>query len=162
MAKNLFPLHSLFQALHRAVIHATKVARESAIDSMRKDYFDPVLDDKGNPTGSWTPKIVSVVLPHVDGDKITQEPYEIPLFALVTHQGIKLDTLSMGFEVDLHGLEDALATSGIENDQMLVSTPSGLFGTSKTLAKVEITFKGQDASEGLLRINDKILKSFPS
>ena len=33
--------------------------------------------------------------------------------------------------------------------------------SKKTIAKVEVTFKGGDASEGMMKINDQIIKTFP-
>ena len=159
MAKQ-FPLHALFQALHKAVIQATKVARETSIQSLKKDYFSQVHNEDGTPTGVWKPKTLSLVLPTPEGEEIKPVQYDVPLYSLVKHQSVALDTRKINFEVELHGLEE-LESEGAGSENMLASTPAGVF-SRKTMAKVEVTFKGEDPSEGMMRINDKILKTFPA
>ena len=158
---SVFPLHALFQALHKAVIHATKVAGESSLQSLKKDYFDPVLDDAGKPTGSLVPKTIELVLPTVENGDIKPVPYRVPLYSLVKHRSVAMDTMKIEFDVELHGFSDTEEDADHADGQMLASTPSGVF-SRKTVAKVEVTFKGEDPAEGMLRLNDKILKTFPS
>jgi len=158
-----FALQALFQSLHRAVVQATRVAQEASLKALRRDYFQPVLDDDGKPTDTWEPKTLKMVLPHVDGEAITPVEYDVPLFSLVKHQAMVIDTLRMEFEVELNGLDSLAQADDEEGDGPVVaaSTPAGTF-SRKTIAKVEMTFKGDDPPEGTMRLNDKILTTFPS
>ncbi len=155
-----FPLHALFQALHKSVIQATKVARETSLESLKKDYFTQVHAEDGSPTGVWKPKTITMVLPSPEGQEIKDVSYDVPLYSLVKHQAVALETLKIDFEVELHGLEQLQSEDG-GDENMLASTPAGVF-SRKTMARVEVTFRGEDPSEGMMRINDKILKTFPA
>ncbi len=160
MAARAFPLQALFQSIHRAVMKATRVAQAASLNSLQKDYFEPVLDDEGNSTGVLTPKIMKMVLPHQEGAEIKQATFEVPMMALVKHQSMTIDTLEMEFEVELHGLED-LPSDDDEGAVLSASTSGGAFSSRKTIAKVHMTFKGEDPPEGVMRLNDKVLKTFP-
>ncbi len=158
MAK-AFPLQALFQAIHRAVVQATRVAQEASLRSLRKDYFTEVHAEDGSPTGKFKPKTMTMMLPHQEGNEIKVEPFEVPVFALVKHQAMTIDTLEMEFEVELHGMNQ-LQTGDDDECVLSASTSGGAFGR-KTMAKVHMTFKGDDPSEGVMRLNDKVLKTFP-
>lgn len=158
-----FALQALFQSLHRAVVQATRVAQEASLKSLRRDYFHQVKDEEGNPTGTWEPKTMKMVLPHSEGGSVTPVEYEVPVFSLVKHQAMVIDTLRMEFEVELHGLDSLTVAEEDEDDGPAVAaaTPAGTF-SRKSIAKVEMTFRGDDPPEGTMRLNDKILKTFPS
>ena len=160
MAKHLFPRSSLFHALHSAVIEATKTARETGLAALKEDYFAQVHNEAGEPTGVWKAKTMTMTLPTQEKGNVEQQQYDVPLFAMVKHQSVALDTLKLEFDVELHGLSptDDDAESG--SSYMVACTPTGAF-SRKTVAKVEVTFKGEDPCEGIMRINDKILKTFP-
>ena len=158
MAKS-FPLQALFQAIHRAVVKATKVAQDASLRSLQKDYFTEIHDESGNPTGRLKPKVMSMVLPHQEGGEIVNTKFEVPLLALVKHQSMTIDTLEMDFEVELHGL-DALQTDDQDEEVLSASTSGGTF-SRKTIAKVKMQFKGEEPPEGVMRLNDKVLKIFP-
>ena len=81
------------------------------------------------------------------------------MFALVKHQAMTIDQLDMDFEVELHGL-DQLQSEGDDEDVLSASTSGGAF-SRKTIAKVHMTFKGEEPPEGIMRLNDKVLKIFP-
>ena len=161
MAARAFPLQALFQAIHRAVMKATRVAQAASLNSLQKDYFDEVKDADGNPTGQLAPKIMKMVLPHQEGAEIKQAAFDVPMFALVKHQAMTIDTLEMEFEVELHGLEDLPSDDDDEGAVLSASTSGGAFSSRKTIAKVHMTFKGEDPPEGVMRLNDKVLKTFP-
>ena len=158
MAK-AFPLQALFQSIHRAVVKATRVAQEASLRSIQKDYFTEVHDEDGKPTGVLRPKTVTMMLPHQEGSEVKKVPYEVPMFALVKHQAMTIDQLDMDFEVELHGL-DQLQSEDDDEDVLSASTSGGAF-SRKTIAKVHMTFKGEEPPEGIMRLNDKVLKIFP-
>lgn len=111
-------------------------------------YFDVTA------AGEYAPKVVRMILPNVEQGKVTQQPYDIPLFALVKHHSLGMDTLSVEFDVELRGLD------ATDSDELMAAMPRGLLSRHRN-AKVCITFKGGDAHEGVMLLNDKILKSFP-
>lgn len=139
---------------------ATRVAQAASLNSLQKDYFDEVKDADGNPTGQLAPKVMTMVLPHQEGSEIKQASFDVPMMALVKHQAMTIDTLEMEFEVELHGLED-LPADPEEGAVLSASTSGGAFSSRKTIAKVHMTFRGEDPPEGVMRLNDKVLKTFP-
>lgn len=159
MAK-AFPLQALFQSIHQAIVKATRVAQEASLQSIQEDYFTSVHDEDGKTTGVIRPKTVQMVLPHQEGGETKKVTYEVPVFALVKHQAMTLDQLEMNFEVELHGLDQLQSEDG-EESVLSASTSGGVF-SRKTIAKVHMTFKGGEPPEGIMRLNDKVLKIFPS
>ena len=158
MAKS-FPLQALFQAIHRAVVQATRVAQEASLRSLQRDYFTELHGEDGQPTGKLKPKTLAMMLPHQEGEEIKPTVFEVPLLALVKHQAMTIDTLEMEFEVELHGLDQLQPQEG-EDAVLAASTAGGAF-SRKTMAKVQMTFRGEDPPEGVMRLNDKVLKTFP-
>ena len=96
-------------------------------------------------------KSIVLNLPHTEHGKLTETTVEVPLFSLSKHNSLAVDELKVNFEVDLRGLK---------NDDLVGSLPRR-FLTRKSQAQVEIKFKGADASEGVMLINDKIHQTFP-
>ena len=159
MAKS-FPLQSLFQAIHRAVVKATRVAQDASLKSLQKDYFTEVHDESGKPTGVLKPKTITMTLPHQEGPEVKKIPYEVPVFALVKHQAMTIDELEMDFEVELHGLDQLQLEDDSDETVLSASTSGGAF-SRKTIAKVKMKFRGEEPPEGVMRLNDKVLKTFP-
>jgi hypothetical protein len=142
-----FSLKSVFEAVHQAVVDAAAAVENASWTSLRDRYFTQADD------GTYTPKIVRMTLPHVDQGQMTQQPFELPLFALTKHHSLAVDTMKVEFDVELRGLDKP-------DDSLMAAMPRGLLSRNPT-AKVSITFKGGDAHEGVMLLNDKILKSFP-
>ena len=142
-----FSLKSVFEAVHQAVVDAAAAVENASWTSLRDRYFTQADD------GTYTPKIVRMTLPHVDQGKVTQQPFDLPLFALTKHHSLAMDTMKVEFDIELRGLDKP-------DDSLMAAMPRGLLSRGPT-AKVSITFKGGDAHEGVMLLNDKILKSFP-
>lgn len=142
-----FALKAVFQAVHQAVVDAAAAVENASWTSLRDRYF--TQEDEG----TYAPKTVRLTLPHVDQGKVTQQPFELPLFALAKHHSLAIDTLKVEFDVELRGPDKP-------DDPLIASMSRGLLSRNST-AKVSITFKGGDAHEGVMRLNDKILQSFP-
>ena len=115
-----FSLTSLFSAIHDSVVHASHLARTTALDGF-KSFFDPVLDGDGNPTGELIPKTLDLLLPRDDMGSIVTEKCSVPIFSLTPHSSMAIDTLKMSFEVDLHNVTD----SGV------VASPPSLFNNRR-------------------------------
>ena len=142
-----FSLKAVFEAVHQAVVDAGASVEKASWQSLCDRYFTQAAD------GTYAPKTVRMTLPHVDQGQVTQQPYDLPLFALVRHHALSMDTLKVEFDVELRGLDNT-------DDALMAAMPKGFLSRTPT-AKVSITFKGGDAHEGVMLLNDKILKSFP-
>ena len=142
-----FSLKAVFEAVHQAVVDAAAAVENASWTSLRDRYFTQAED------GTYAPKTVRMTLPHVDQGQMTQQPFEHPLFALTKHHSLAVDTMKVEFDVELRGLDNP-------DDSLMAAMPRGLLSRNPT-AKVSITFKGGDAHEGVMLLNDKILKSFP-
>jgi len=141
---NQFKLSELFKAIHGAVDEAADVSRE-ATNRWIQNFFD--VD--GN---TLTPKYVTVILPIMENGSFVNKPTQIPLFSLANHQTLNMETLKISFEVNFHNCDEGHA---------MVSSCSSWFSSS-TKAKVEMTFKGEKPSEGVMRINDVLVKTIPT
>ena len=139
-----FKLTDLFQAIHSAVDEAADVSRE-ATSRWIHNFFD-LKDD-----GTMEPKYVTMKLPLASGGSYEEKETKIPLFSLASHQSLAMDKLSISFEVDLHNYD---------GEHAMVSTSSSVFSSS-TKAKVEMTFKGEKAPEGVMKINDILVHTIP-
>ena len=142
-----FSLKAVFEAVHQAVVDAAGAVENASWTALCDRYFTQSED------GSYAPKTVRLNLPHAEQGQVTQQPYELPLFALTKHHSLAIDTLKVEFDVELRGLDKP-------DDSLMAAMPRGLLSRNPT-AKVSITFKGGDAHEGVMLLNDKILKSFP-
>lgn len=142
-----FSLKAVFEAVHQAVVDAGASVEKASWQSLCDRYFTQGAD------GTYEPKTIRMTLPHVDKGQVTQQPYDLPLFALVRHHALSMDTLKVEFDVELRGLDKS-------DDALMAAMPKGFLSRNPT-AKVSIAFKGGDAHEGVMLLNDKILKSFP-
>lgn len=142
-----FSLSAMFGAVHEAIVHAAQDVEQSAWETLKERYFTESDD------GSFTPKTIRIKLPHAENGKVTQAPVDVPLFSLSKHGSLVIDELNMKFDVDLRGLD--------KKEKHLVGSLPRKFLSRKATAKVEIRFKGAEASEGVMLINDKIHQTFP-
>jgi len=135
----------LVRALQNAVIKAQELVRNQHLDTVQK-----YLDKEGNV------EIIKMRVPVPDSNGGYRE-IQVPKLALMPTSGIKLDKLKMEFDVELSGLDHDCEDGDECNHEMTISMSRGLFGRS-TRAKCEITFKGDDAPEGYMKINDELMK----
>ena len=143
-------LSKLFAALHEAVSEATEVARNHSLSYLKKDYFEEELDSEGEKTGVWIPKMVKMKLPVVRDGKLENQEVSIPLYSLAKHQSLCMDELKISLNVELRDVKEGV----------LVSLSHKWF-SEPTKAQVEMTFKGQDPPEGIMKINDRLVKTIP-
>ena len=124
-------VQNIFDALYSAVVEAQKAVEENHSESIRKGYFN----DDG------TPKTVKMVL---NGKEI-----EAPLFTLVPHNSLKIDSCEIDLELHLdHDGEKALGCLGkLRKSKM---------------ANVKIKFSSTDHAEGMARVGDNLVKLIPT
>jgi hypothetical protein len=140
-----FSLKSLFEAVHQSIVDATQQVDQAAWESIQEKYF--VEKD-----GVLQAKTISFQLPHIENGKVEQKKFTVPVFALSKHNTIALDEMTIDFEVDLQGVNDDM-------NHLIAGLPKRFL--SSNVAKVSIKFKGADANEGLMLLNDKAHAVFP-
>ena len=146
-----FNLSAMFETIHGAVTDAVHSVESTVWDNMRERYFDKNEED-----GSYDPKTIRVNLPNVVEGKIEYQFYDVPVLALVKQNAIALQEMTIEFDVEL---QDKVET------EILASLPSSFKGkgddgedNSNTRAKLSMKFKGTDPQEGLMLLNDKLIK----
>jgi hypothetical protein len=145
-----FKLESLFRGLHDSVSKATDVARDRGIEDLRQDFFEP------DENGKLSPKVINVILPHMEGGKLVEREFNIPLYALAKHQSLVIDELKINMHMGLHCACD-------DEPEVLarLSSKDVSSGCGCSSAEVEIVFRGTAPPEGVLRINDQLVKTLP-
>lgn len=130
-----FPLSSMFTAVYSAIVDAAQAVEGDAWATLRDRYFDVDKD------GSFSPKTIKMSLSGADVD--------VPLFSLIKHNTMVVDELTVKFEIDL---------SGLEGGDIVGNLPQRFLGR-RSAAQIEIKFKGADASEGVMLLDDKFQKT---
>lgn len=141
-------LSTLIRALQNAVIKAQELIRHQHLNTVQQ-----YIDADGNVE---TLKMRVPVPPDSNSGAGGYREIEVPKLALMPPSSIKLEKLKMAFDVELSGLEHDECDDHC-NHEMNITMSRGLFSRS-TKAKCEITFKGDEAPEGILKINDELMK----
>ena len=147
-------LDELLGGLHDAVVSAQRLVEKQHID-MVDLYFD---DETGQPL-TMEMKIPSA---HPDKDF---ENVSVPLFTLAPLSSIKIKELEMDFKVKLSEQLDTvseLAQSMKHEDESATVGGVGVDMNNvnpDTMANIKIKFEGTDPPEGLMRINDQLVKT---
>ena len=139
-----FDLNQLFKTLHEAVDEATDVSRNSV--SRWIDQFFDIDDD-----GKYIPKYTKMILPSFEKGRIVQKEVQIPLYTLANHQSIKLDHFEIDFAINLEEITGEGAIAKL----------FPLFKSSDNKANIKMVFKGSDPAEGVMKINDALVKTIP-
>ena len=142
--KRVTGLSKLIRALQNAVIKAQDLVRTQHLETLKNH-----LNEDG------TAKTVKVLVPVPEAGEGAHREINVPELTLMPTGGLKIDKLKMAFDVELSGLDhDEDDDCGHE---MSIEMRRGLFSRSTT-ARVELTFKGEDAPEGYMKLNDELEK----
>ena len=140
-----FNLTELFKSLHSSIEEATDVSR-CAVNRWIDQFFD--IDESGN----HTPKYVTMIMPIIEDGKLIEKEVKVPMYTLAQHQSMKIDELEITFCVNLEDLQD----------QKTVAHSFGIFKKqSDSRAKIKMSFKGGEPAEGIMKINDALVKTIP-
>lgn len=156
MSKNSnanFNLEHLFETLHGAVTSAVQSTENSVWESTANRYFEP------DPAGGYRPKMITLNMPSVVDGKIEYSSYEIPMFSLVKPTCIALDEMSMEFDVELQGQEKNAITAALPRN--ITNKDGSSSADVNSRAKLMMKFKATDPQEGVMLINDKLIKVIP-
>ena len=141
-------LDHLTKGLYDAVVQAQALAENQHIESLKK-----YLDKDGNP------KCIDVV---ISGEKV-----KVPLLTLAPQSSIKIKELTMDLKVKLNnfGKRKSRFGGGIfrKGDAGAISADLGssIFPSKNNYANLKITFEGSDPPEGIVRLNNNLIKQIP-
>ena len=141
-------LDHLTKGLYDAVVQAQALAENQHIESLRK-----YINEDG------TPKCLRMV---INGENVM-----VPLATLAPHSSIKIKELTMDLKVKLNnfGKRQSKSGGGIfrEKDAGAVSVDLGssILSSKNNYANLKITFEGTDPPEGLVRLNNNLIKQIP-
>lgn len=163
----------LIDALQGAVIQAYTLSKNQHIHAM-KDYFDE----------DGVPHMVKIKLPYKseEGGKEGEIKYrtvEIPAFSLVPQVSLKMHKVNMDFDVKLVGLSQEASnqpessyghisdsSSGRnlnlrnkKSQKLLTNVFAGTDDSNKV--HVELEFTSGDPPEGVVRMNDMLIRLMP-
>ena len=190
MAKTAVNLNSLLRAIHNAVVDAQKITDQQHMRQLRSYFEWPeskidqegLLDLQGGKARTITIEVPNMhpeagkIVQNDKGEWITVAPLtntlRVPILSLVPMSSIKIDNMTMEFEVGLKGFmedEPKPTTSRYTPSDPeahhgpvhldLGGISGGFFGGKKPSAKVKIEFKAGEPSEAIMRINDHLIKS---
>ena len=141
-------LDHLTKALYDAVVQAQALAENQHIEALGK-----YLNEDGSP------KCVKMV--------INGEDVDVPLLTLAPHSSIKIKELTMDLKVKLNnfGKRKSRLGGGIfcKEDAGAISADLGssIFPSKNNYANLKITFEGCDPPEGVVRLNNNLIKQIP-
>jgi len=141
-------LDHLTKGLYDAVVQAQSLAENQHIEALSK-----YVNEDG------TPKCMKMV---INGDNVN-----VPLATLAPQSSIKIKELKMNLKVKLNnfGKRKSKIGGGIfsKEDAGAISADLGssILPSKNTYANLEITFEGTDPPEGLVRLNNNLIKQIP-
>jgi hypothetical protein len=141
-------LDQLTKGLYDAVVQAQALAENQHIEALGK-----YVNEDG------TPKCMKMV--------ISGQEVNVPLATLAPQSSIKIKELTMELKVKLnnYGKRESRCGGGIfrSKDAGAISADLGasILPTKNNYANLKITFEGADPPEGLVRLNNNLIKQIP-
>ena len=141
-------LDHLTKGLYDAVVQAQSLAENQHIEALSK-YINK----------DGTPKCLKMV---INGQDI-----QVPLATLAPHSSIKIKELTMEMKVRVsnYGKRHSKLGGGIfkkgDAGAISVDLGSSIFPRKNKYANLKITFEGTDPPEGVVRLNNNLIKLIP-
>ena len=141
-------LDHLTKGLYDAVVQAQALAENQHIEALSK-----YVNEDG------TPKCMKMV--------ISGENVDVPLITLAPQSSIKIKELRMDLKVRLNsfGKRESKSGGGIfcKKDAGAINADLGssILPNKNNYANLTITFEGSDPPEGLVRLNNNLIKQIP-
>jgi hypothetical protein len=141
-------LDHLTKGLYDAVVQAQALAENQHIEAISK-----YVNEDG------TPKCMRMV--------VNNENVMVPLMTLAPQSSIKIKELTMDLKVKLNnfGKRKSKGGGGIfrKKDAGAVSVDLGssILSSKNNYANLKITFEGSDPPEGIVRLNNHLIKQIP-
>ena len=141
-------LDHLTKGLYDAVVQAQALAENQHIEALSK-----YIDDDGNP------KCMTI--------KIDGKDVDVPLATLAPQSSIKIKELTMDLKVKLNnfGKRESRRGGGIfrrkDAGAVSIDLGSSILPSKNNYANLKITFEGTDPPEGVVRLNNNLIKQIP-
>ena len=141
-------LDHLTKGLYDAVVQAQSLAENQHIEAISK-----YVNDDG------TPKCMRMV---INGENVM-----VPLVTLAPQNSIKIKELTMDLKVKLNNFGKRKSKSGggifCKEDAGAISADLGssILPMRNNYANLKITFEGTDPPEGVVRLNNNLIKQIP-
>jgi hypothetical protein len=141
-------LDHLTKGLYDAVVQAQALAENQHIEALSK-----YINEDG------TPKCLKMV--------ISGENVDVPLITLAPQSSIKIKELKMDLKVKLNSFGKRKSKKGggifCKEDAGAIDADLGssILPTKNNYANLTITFEGSDPPEGLVRLNNNLIKQIP-
>ena len=141
-------LDHLTKGLYDAVVQAQALAENQHIEALSK-----YINDDG------TPKCMRMV---INGENVM-----VPLATLAPQSSIKIKELTMDLKVKLNnfGKRESKGGGGIfrkkDAGAVGVDLGSSILPSKNNYANLKITFEGTDPPEGVVRLNNNLIKQIP-
>jgi hypothetical protein len=156
-------------AIHDAILKAADIGEHSVLSrihgeehwvAQKNEDGSPCLDAHGQAV--YRPRMVTLRLPYwVDGKQLDRDT-EVPISTLVSNRQLVMDELKIRMKVELDGLDDTHChTDGCSKIRIRTSSSSCFSKKSGNIAELELTFRGAEASEGSVRIDNELIKMLP-
>ena len=142
----------LVEALASALVHAREVVETQHL-RMIDNYFYKDGDKQ-------VAKTTTIFVPDLNSDGEPELEVKVPLFSLLPLSSLTIDEITVEFEAYLSTLSRDDETGKAKSMQMELGG-HGMLGASKNNVKVTVKVKGGSPPEGLIKVNDNILKSIP-
>ncbi len=145
-------LDHLTKGLYDAVVQAQSLAENQHIEAMNKFF-----DKDGNPVS------MDINIPNKEGD----QRVKVPLITLAPQSSIKIKELTMELKVKMSsfGKRKSRLGGGIfcKEDAGAVNVDLGasILPKRNQYANLKITFEGTEPPEGVVRLNNNLLKQLP-
>lgn len=145
-------LDDLVDGITNAMIGAREIMEEQHIETLNR-YFDKDEEDR------LVAKSTKIMIPTPDpddGDAMME--MDFPLLSIVPLNSLRVDSLDIEFEANL---SEVGSGKGSNKQLKMDVTGTGALGNKKNNCKVKISIIKDDPPEGLIRINNHIIKLIP-
>ncbi len=147
-----YKLDDLLYSIKASIYRANRKAWMQHLNNLKK-YFKP------GKNGVWEPLMIRMMLPKTEveeGDNTEVEENRLPYASLVEHTPLTMANLTVEFECYIEGLTGSSKESSETVSLVIADDKRNL-----PRAKFAIEYKTNEATtEGIARINDKLLKHF--
>lgn len=145
-------LDDLVDGITNAMIGAREILEKQHIKTLDR-FFEK--DDQNRLTAITTKVMIPTPDPD-DGD--AQMEIDVPLFSIVPMNSLRVENLDIEFDANL---SEVTGGKG-ENKQLKMDVVGGgALGKKSKNCKVKVTITKDDPPEGLVRINNHIIKVIP-
>ena len=141
-------LDHLTKGLYDAVVQAQSLAENQHIEALSK-----YVNEDG------TPKCMKMV---INGENVN-----VPLATLAPQSSIKIKELTMDLKVKINNFGKRKSKSGggifrrKDAGAVSIDLGSSILSSKNNYANLKITFEGTDPPEGVVRLNNNLIKQIP-